>query len=191
MLPIRRLLDSELDKYEQHLLALDDNSKHLRFAYRVTDAAIIKFMQTVKDNAHLHKIFVIENSNLDVVGVGHISIADGNMELALSVLPAYQGKGYGHELMGRCLEWCRNRGITNGFMVCLQSNNTIKHLASKHGLKMTSEYGETTADIILPEATAESYAREVFASNLAAFDHFNKSTTKFANDTIQALIFSY
>lgn len=191
MLPIRQLLAFEIDKYEKHLLSLSNNSKHLRFAYQIKDEAISKFIATLKSKIQDHTIFVIEDTDLNVIAAGHISLEGDKMELAFSVLDDYQGHGYGSALMNRCIEWCRNRGITDGYMICLQTNDKMKALAKKHGLKLHSEYGETTADVELPSATPQTYFNEAFASSLAAFDHFNKTSIKIANTAIQSLFFSY
>lgn len=186
MLPIRRLLDSELHKYEEHLLALDDTSRNLRFAGVIRDEGIVRFIQTMRENIHQHKLFVIEDADLNIIGVGHISLVGDQMELAFSVANEHRGKGYGTELMARCLEWCRNRGITKGYMVCLHHNQAVKKMAAKNGMKMHSEYGETTADIELPGPTAMTIMNEIYASNLAALDHY----TKIANLVTYKLTFA-
>lgn len=191
MLPIRRLPKHEYYKYTEHLLSLDSESKRLRFAYQIKDEAISKFADSLLDKSDKHTLFVIEDINLKIIGVGHISLEGEKMELAFSVLHEYQGHGYGSALMERCIEWCRNRNIRDGYMVCLQTNDKMKNLAKKHGLKMKSEYGETTADVELPSATAETLFHEAYASNLAAFDHFNKASIKIANTALQSLIFTY
>lgn len=187
---IRKLYDWELNKYRDHLLALDAESRHLRFSYLVKDEAIENFITTIEKDISNHRIFVIENDDLEVVGVGHISLAGGNTELAFSVLKEYQGNGYGDALMKRCLGWCQNRGISSGFMVCLQRNQVIKHLAAKNGLTIHSDCGESTANIELPNMTIESLSSEMFSSTLAAFDHFGKTTRKLTNISIQALTFN-
>lgn len=174
MISIRKLAICEYDKYQHHLLALDKDSRYLRFASHVSDEVIIKFVKSIKQNPTKHIIFVIENDTLDVIGVGHISL-EGEMELAFSVLKEYQRKGYGSALTDRCIDWCRNRGLRTGFMIFLQSNAAIKHIAIKHGLKLKSEYGETTALIDLPESNIKTFMNEAVAVNYSAFDYVFKS----------------
>jgi GNAT superfamily N-acetyltransferase len=134
-----------------------------------------KFEANTKD----HKIFVIENDELEVVGAGHISLEGEELELAFSVLKEYQGQGMGSSLMARCVEWCQNRGIKGGCMVCLTTNTAIKKLAGKHGI-LINDQGETLADIKIPEATPSSVVHEVIDSNLARFDHLGKVQRRFA-----------
>ena len=178
MLPIRQLATTELDAYLDHLLALTPSDKILRFEYNIQDDTIVSFVDRVRSDPQSHTIFAIYNDDLVIVGVGHISVIDKRMELAFSVLAEYQGRGYGGALMSRCLEWCRNRGITRGFMTCLAHNSAIRHLASKHGLSLKTRYGETLAEIELDAATPFTIANEAIASNYANLDYLSKVSQK-------------
>jgi GNAT superfamily N-acetyltransferase len=142
-----------------------------------------------ENNPKEHKIFVIENDDLDVVAVGHISLQGGETELAFSVLKEYQNQGMGSSLMARTIEWCQNRNIKGGCMVCLSTNIAIKKLASKHGV-LVNDHGETLADIQIPDATATSVIHEVVESNMAKFDHLGKLQRKFAKMITFPLLFS-
>ena len=84
----------------------------------------------------------------------------------------------GNSLMKRCVEWCQNRNISNGCMVCLTTNAAIRNLARKHGI-LVSEGGETLADIQIPSPDAASIISEVVDSNIARFDHLGKLQRKF------------
>jgi len=126
-----------------------------------------------------HKLFVIENENLDIVAVGHIAFRNDEMELAFSVLKEYQQQGMGSSLMKRCIEWCQNRNIHVGAMTCLSANTAIRKLASKHGV-LVNDHGEVLATISIPDANAVSVMSEVVDSNMASFDHLGKLQRKFA-----------
>jgi GNAT superfamily N-acetyltransferase len=176
---VYRLLPAEFERYRKHLLALDPQSRYMRFGYPIQDGMINILCEKFEANPKQHKIFVIEDDDLEVVGAGHISLADGETELAFSVLKEYQGKGIGSSLMKRCVEWCQNRNITTGCMVCLTTNDAIKRLAQKHGI-LINDGGETMADIQIPEPNAVSVMNEVIDSNLAKFDHLGKLQRRFA-----------
>lgn len=176
---VYRLQPHEYSKYQHHLLKLDPESKFMRFGYHITDDAIIQLCAGFQSKSTQHKLFVIENDDLEVVAVGHISLEGDETELAFSVLKEHQNKGMGSALMKRCIEWCQNRGIKAGCMVCLTHNTAIKHLATQHGILIT-EGGETLADIKIPEASAASVMHEVMDSNLAQFDHLGKIQRRFA-----------
>jgi hypothetical protein len=132
-----------------------------------------------KTNPKEHKLFVIENEDLEVIAAGHISLEGGELELAFSVLKQYQGRGMGSSLMARTVEWCQNRGIKGGCMVCLSNNLAIKKLAAKHGI-LVNDHGETLADIKIPDATPVSVIHEVVESNMSKIDHLGKLQRRFA-----------
>jgi GNAT superfamily N-acetyltransferase len=170
------------------LLSLDDASKYTRFGYQIKDEVIHLLCDGFEANPKEHKLFVIENEEMEVVGIGHISLVGGEMELAFSVLKEYQGQGMGSSLMSRCVEWCQNREIKGGCMVCLSSNTAIKKLASKHGI-LINDHGETMADIKIPDPTPASIVNEVMDSNIAKFDHWSKLQRKFARIFTFPLLF--
>lgn len=185
---VYRLTPIEYSRYRKHLLALDNHSRYLRFGYQIRDAVIDILCSKFEDNPREHKLFVIENEDLEVVAAGHISLEGGELELAFSVLKQYQGQGMGSSLMARCVEWCQNRGIKAGCMVCLTTNIAIKKLAAKHGI-LVNQSGETLADIKIPSATTASVIHEVIDSNLSQFDHLGKLQRKFARTVTFSLRF--
>jgi GNAT superfamily N-acetyltransferase len=176
---VYRLLPAEYSRYRTHLLALDQESRYLRFGYHINDAMINFLCDKFESNPSQHKIFAIENDNLDVVAVGHISLEGEEVELAFSVLKQCQGQGMGSALMKRCIEWCQNRGIKGGCMVCLSHNKAVRAMAKRHGV-LVDDHGETMADLKIPELSPVSVLNEVVESNLARFDHLGKLQRKFA-----------
>jgi GNAT superfamily N-acetyltransferase len=169
----------EYNRYRAHLLALDNDSKYLRFGYQIQEETINALCDKFELNFQRHRVFVIENDELEVVGAGHISLEDRPIELAFSVLKAYQGKGMGSSLMGRVVEWCQNRGIKQGCMVCLKHNIAIKKLAQQHGI-LVQDGPETLADIAIPNVNAASLIHEAAVNNMAKFDHLGKVQRRFA-----------
>ena len=186
---VYRLQPHEYSRYRKHLLALDEESRYTRFGFHIQDAVIEQLCQGFEANPKEHKIFVIEDNDLDVVAAGHISLQGGETELAFSVLKEYRQQGMGDALMKRTIEWCQNRNIKGGCMVCLSTNTAIKKLAGKHGI-LINDGGETLADIRIPESTPSSVINEVVDSNLAKLDHLGKIQRKFAKMITFPLLFS-
>jgi GNAT superfamily N-acetyltransferase len=169
----------EYNRYRTHLLALDNESKYLRFGYQIQEETINTLCDNFEENFHRHRVFVIENNDLDIVGAGHIGLEGRSVELAFSVLKQHQGQGMGHSLMSRVIEWCQNRGLKTGCMVCLKRNEAIKKLAKRHGI-LINDGGETLADIQIPDANAISIMHEAAVNNIAKFDHLGKLQRRFA-----------
>lgn len=180
---VYRLVPRQYKKYREHLLALDEESRYLRFGSPLKDSMINILCDTFEKNPKEHKLFAIENDNLDAIAMGHISIVNDNMELAFSVLKEHQGKGMGSALMARCIEWCQNRNIKKGTMVCLSVNKPIRRLASKHGILIHRE-GETTAEISIPDPNPISIWSELIDSNLARMDHMGKVNRYYARQLV-------
>jgi GNAT superfamily N-acetyltransferase len=154
----------------------------------IKDETIDQLCDNFEANPKEHKIFVIENEELDVVAAGHIALEGGETELAFSVLKEYRKQGMGSSLMSRTVEWCQNRNIKGGCMVCLSTNTAIKKLAGKHGI-LINEGGETLANIAIPEATPVSVMHEVVESNMARMDHLGKIQRRFARMFTFPLLF--
>ena len=176
---VRRVLEHEYSKYRKHLKALDAESTNLRFANPLSNEAIDKLCDAWEQDHEHNILFAIEDDNLDLIAVAHIAIDEkGGMELAFSVLKEYQGQGLGTHLMKRAIQWCRIHNFLEGTMVCLSTNKVIRHLCTKHGIHMESEYGETLADIHLDHPSLKTYVDEATSSNLAIMDYWGKRFAK-------------
>ena len=170
---VRRVLPHEYSKYRAHLKALDTQSRTLRFANPVSDLVIDQLCDRFEKDADKHILFAIENNQLEFIAVGHIALYE-EMELAFSVLKEYQGSGLGSALMKRCIQWCRANNILKGCMVCLTSNAVIKYLCAKHGIKTTTEDGESLAEIELDHPSIVTYVAEAADTNLGTLDYVGK-----------------
>jgi GNAT superfamily N-acetyltransferase len=173
MYQVRRMMPIEFPKLRAHLKALDADSKSLRFGYHVSDEVIDALCDGFKKKQPQHTFFIIENANLEFVAVGHVS-TEYDMELAFSVLKDHQGQGMGDTLMKRCIQYCRVIGKLKGCMVCLNSNAAIRHLCRKNGIKLTTEMGETLADIELDHPDLSTYINEGVDTNLGAWEYLKK-----------------
>lgn len=189
MYTVYQLAASEYGRYRQHLLKLDSETRSMRFGSVLSDYAINIICDSFEQAPELHKIFVIENAELAVIGAGHIALVDNNMELAFSVIREHRGAGMGSALLKRCLLWCQAHNIKSGFMVCLSSNAPMRRLARKHGLEMTSQSGESEALVTLPSADIYAHISDTVSSNIADWDHNTKLTRNFALMTFKSLTF--
>jgi GNAT superfamily N-acetyltransferase len=122
---------------------------------------------------------VIENDDLDIVAAAHISTEDSLTEFAFSVLADYQGQGMGDALMKRCIEYCQNKLIKRGFIVCMATNHKIKKLAAKNNITIKTEEGESRGEFEIPDPSAVSYWSEYLNSAMSKLDHINKTQRKF------------
>lgn len=177
---IYKLPKHEFYRYRTHLLSLDEESRYMRFGFHIKNDTINELCNRWEMNSDKHKVFAIENNNLEVVAIGHVSLEDDVPELAFSVFKECQGQGMGDALMKRAIEYCQNRGIKIGCMVCLMSNDKIKGLARKHGIMVKTDDGDSRGAIEIPSPTPVSYWHEYMEDNFGKMDHLGKAQRKFA-----------
>jgi len=177
---IYKLPAHEFYRYRTHLLSLDEESRYMRFGFFIRNEMINEICSRWELNSDKHQIFAIENDNLEVVGVAHISLEDDPAELAFSVFKECQGQGMGDALMARAIEYCQNHNIKHGCMVCLGSNDKIKRLARKHNVLVKTQDGDSQGAIEIPDPTPVSYWKEYVHDNVAKLDHLGKAQRKFA-----------
>ena len=177
---IYKLDKSEFHRYKLHLLSLDEESKYMRFGYHIRTEQIRELCKRWEANADKNIVFAIENSDLEVVGIAHISLEEEPAELAFSVFKECQGQGMGDALMKRAIEYCQNHSIKTGCMVCLGSNDAIKHLARKNNILVKTEYGDASAEISIPDPNPLSIWKEAVTNSLGNIDHLGKAQRKFA-----------
>ena len=130
---IRKLLTIEADKFRNHLLRLDDESRRMRFGMAVSE----NFIHTYADRFD------------EADGVIYGYFKDGDMraaaelrklgefwhpeaEAAFSVERPFQDTGIGSELLGRIIRSARNRGISRLYMSCLAENGKMQRVAKKY-----------------------------------------------------------
>jgi GNAT superfamily N-acetyltransferase len=163
----RELHANERPQLLAHLLALDAEDRHLRFAHMLSD----------DDNIDLTRgaVFVVTGIDLEIIGAAHLAREDGHAQLGISVLPRSRGQGIGGALLERCAARARNWGMRVMFMNCLVENAAMMHLARKQGLKIAVSGADAEAYVRLPRADLTSLAAEAVAEQLGLFDHAQKS----------------
>jgi GNAT superfamily N-acetyltransferase len=161
---IRKLWPGEADKYREHLLRLDAESRRNRFGGGVSDDFITGFVTlTLSLDAVVHGFFVDGvlrgAGELRMLGAGYADEA----EAAFSIERAWQSHGVGSELLERTLLAARNRGIKLLHMTCLANNQRMQQLARKFDAELTFDFGSVIGEVETPFPTPLSMLREAFA----------------------------
>jgi GNAT superfamily N-acetyltransferase len=159
---IRKLWVGETDKYREHLLRLDIESRRNRFGGAVADEFIVNFVKlTFGLDAVLHGFFI------DGVlrGVGELRMlgfAD-EAEAAFSIEKDWQSHGVGSALLERTLLAARNRGVKLIHMTCLAHNKRMQQLARKFDAELSFDFGSVVGEVEAPYPTPLSVLREAMA----------------------------
>ena len=163
---IRKLWVSETDKYREHLLRLDVESRRNRFGGAVADEFIINFVKlTFGLDAVLHGFFV------DGVlrGVAELRPLGASLpeeaEAAFSIEQPWQSHGVGSALLERTLLAARNRGIKLLHMACLANNRRMIDLAKKFDAELKFDFGSVVGEVEAPHPTPLSVLREFVADS--------------------------
>ena len=146
---IRKLWPSEADKFRDHLLRLDKDSRRMRFAHAVSDNFVDEYSARMNDMGAIVYGYIHLGEVRAVAELKKLGDTWGQeAEAAFSVEPGYQEKGIGTELMGRVIRAARNRGVHHLYMSCLAENRKMQAIASKHEADLHFEYGEVIGEIV-------------------------------------------
>jgi RimJ/RimL family protein N-acetyltransferase len=148
---IRRLWPTETEKFRDHLLRLDKESRRLRFAHSVSDTFIEDYASRMGEYGSLVYGFVLDGRVRGAAELRRLGDTWGpEAEAAFSVEKPHQDQGVGTDLMGRVVRAARNRSIRRLYMSCLSENTRMQLIAKKHEAVLRFEYGEVIGEI-LPE----------------------------------------
>lgn len=146
---IRKLIASEVHRFQDHLLRLDKESRRLRFAHGVSDSFIEDYAARMTDMGGIVFGYIVDGEVRGVAELRKLSDTWGHeAEAAFSVERPYQNLGIGNELMGRVIRAARNRGVRLLFMSCLAENAKMQAIAKRHEADLRFEYGEVVGEII-------------------------------------------
>src|SRR5262245_995424 len=145
---IRRLWPTETDKFREHLLRLDPESRRLRFAHSVSDAFIAEYAGRMTEYGSLVYGHLVDGKVRGAAELRRLGDAWGEeAEAAFSVEKPYQDHGVGTDLMGRVVRAARNRNIRRLYMSCLAENARMQTIARKHEALLRFEYGDVIGEI--------------------------------------------
>jgi len=145
---IRKLWFTETDKFRDHLLRLDPETRRLRFGSNVNDHFIRRYVeQGGRLNSIVYGYFVGREmraaAELRMIGTSW----HGEAEAAFSVEPGYQNSGVGTELLGRIILSARNRGVDRLFMNCLAENRRMQRIAKKYQADLYFDHGDVIGQL--------------------------------------------
>src|SRR5262245_35006107 len=164
---IRRLWPTETEKFRDHLLRLDKDSRRLRFAHAVSDAFIEDYASRMGEFGSLVYGHVVDGRVRGAAELRRLGDTWGEeAEAAFSVEKPYQDHGVGSELMGRVVRAARNRRIRRLYMSCLAENARMQAIARKHAAVLRFEAGDVVGEILPEQADYYSLATEAAADRM-------------------------
>jgi GNAT superfamily N-acetyltransferase len=149
---IRKLWPSDEPAFRDHLLRLDVESRHDRFAMGVSDDFIRNYAE---------RCFRLEGSIFgyfvdgELRGAGELRmIGDDHRlaEAAFSVEHDWRRQGVGKELMSRIVRAARNARVETLYMSCLATNRGMQNLARHFEAELHFETDEVTGKMVARRA---------------------------------------
>jgi GNAT superfamily N-acetyltransferase len=160
---IRKLWIGEADKYRDHLLRLDAESRCNRFGVAIADELIETYVASPTWSGAVMHGFLVEGIVRGVAELKPFGVFPTEAEVAFSVEKPWQSHGIGSALLERTLLVARNRGIKRVHMVCLADNDRMQQLARKFAAHLSFEHGSVVAELAAPHPTPLSMLREIMA----------------------------
>jgi GNAT superfamily N-acetyltransferase len=161
---IRKIWIGEIEKYREHLLRLDQDSRSSRFGGAVSEEFITNYVGTIGSlDAIIHGFFIdgVLRGAAELRPVG--TAPPEEAEAAFSIEQPWQSHGVGSALLDRTLLAARNRGIKLLHMSCLAHNERMQQLARKFDAELSFDFGGVVGEVETPHPTPMSMLREWFA----------------------------
>jgi len=174
--PIRSLAPRHRERIAQHLLALPEHDRYLRFGYMASDDQIMKYVQQIDFDRD--EVLGIFNRRLQLLAMAHLAYqpADGGQtascaEFGVSVAAHARGRGYGKRLFDLAALHARNRGVQALLIHALSENTAMLRIARNAGAEVVRDGSESQAHLKLPADTLASQVEQIVETNAAEWDY--------------------
>jgi|SRR5436190_1904678 len=161
---IRKLWIGEADRYREHLLRLDRESRRNRFAGAVADQFLWDYAELAFGiDAVIHGFFIdgTLRGAAELRAVGAPIVRAG--EAAFSIEKPWQSHGIGSLLLERTLLAARNRGLKSLHLACLADNRRMQQLARKYEAELSFDFANVVGEVSAARPTPASLMRELLA----------------------------
>lgn len=193
-IPVRSLTSRHRDRMREHLLALDERDRYLRFGYPATDAQIARYVDTLDFGRD--EVFGIFNRRLELIAIAHLAYAPAPQvkgqpamaEFGASVSKRARGRGLGARLFDHAILHARNRHIDRLFIYALSENAAMLQIARNAGATVVREGSEAEAWLTLPPDDIASQVGEMVESQAAEWDYQMKLQAKRLNDIVGTIL---
>jgi GNAT superfamily N-acetyltransferase len=166
---IRRLWPADKEAFRDHLLKLDQRSRHLRFGGGMSDEFLARYAENCFGKGDLlYGAF----ADRKLVGAAELRSNQAiwseqapfgrniHAEAAFSVDQAYRRRGVGEKLFKRILRAAANHGVETIEIVCLPENVGMQSLSKKFDAHFTFEANWLTGRLTARRPTALSLIQE-------------------------------
>ena len=154
-----------------HLLALDEADRHLRFGHSAHDDQLRHYVTQM--NLERDEVLGVFDDRLVLVAMAHLAF-DSKSEVAefgVSVHPHLRGRGIGARLFDHALTHARNRGAHSMAIHIARENTSMLAIVRKAGAQISFDGGEAEAQLELAADTLGSQIEALVESQAANLDY--------------------
>ena len=189
-IPIRSLGPGHRPRILDHLLALSEQDRYLRFGFAAGDTQIERYVESL--DFERDEVFGVFNRRLHLVALAHLAYPpEGTQPLAAefggSVAAHLRGRGYGARLFEHAMLHARNRGIDTLFIHALSENTAMLRIVRRAGAKVERAGSESDAYLKLPPETLASQMEQIVGEGAAALDYQFKQQARMVDAFMDAL----
>ena len=173
--PIRALGSRHRAMVRDHLLALDEDDRLLRFGHITGDDRIRHYAEQMDFDAD--EIFGIFDRRLRLVAMVHLAFGassespDASAEFGISVLPQARGRGMGALLFEHAVTLARNRGVGTMIIHMARDNQAMLAIVRRAGAGLSFEGADAVATLRLVADTLGSQLQEMLGHQTAEIDY--------------------
>lgn len=173
--PVRSLAVRHRSRIVEHLLALDEGDRYLRFGYAASDSQIRRYVDSL-DFLH-DEVFGIFNRRLELVALAHLAYAvkvaasRAAAEFGVSVARCARGRGFGARLFEHAVLHARNRGVDTLVIHALSENTAMLKIARRAGARVERSGSEAEARLKLPPEDLISNVEQLVGDQAAEIDY--------------------
>lgn len=173
-LPIRSLAPRHRPRILDHLLALSERDRYLRFGHPASDAQIGRYVDQL--DFERDEVFGVFNRRLEVIAMAHLAYLGrgdqaSSAEFGVSVGAAVRGRGFGARLFDHAVLHARNRDVDTMLIHALTENTAMLHIARSAGAVIERDGSDAQALLKLPPMDLSSRLEALLGSHAAEIDY--------------------
>ena len=172
-LPVRTLGVHHRGRVLDHLLALGQQDRHLRFGHVASDEQIGRYVEQLDFGRD--EVFGVFDDQLALVAMAHLALdsdGDGSLaEFGVSVHPHLRGRGIGGRLFHHAVTHARNRGAHSMAIHIARENTSMLAIVRRAGAQISFDGAEATAQLGLPADTLGTQIEAMVERKAADLDY--------------------
>lgn len=171
--PVRSLAARHRAMILQHLSALTEHDRYLRFGFIATDDQIARYVESIDFDRD--EVFGVFNRRLELVAMAHLACDKATdpplAEFGVSVSERLRNRGIGRRLFDHAVLHARNRGIDTLCVHALTENAPMLRIARAAGSSLERHGGDSEAHLRLPPEDLTSRLEAIVEDGAAELDY--------------------